>query len=547
MKHQISGILLVMVILSLAMLPQVHSPASSSQPRTSVQPQPSMYYNPPSPLNGSITASGFDLDPAALVTSDGNLWIAWESNRAGSYQIYYQIYNGILWTLPTVVSSAAFNSAPSLAQMNNGTVILVWAGGTNGTNNHLYYRTNTNGIWKGAVSLTSGTGFTDELPKAIVTRDSTLWVFFERDTSTGPSTPPNRQIYYKTLRGNNWSSDTVFTTGSAMNQQPAATVIRNGNIWVAWARNATGGNNIIYYRSFNGTQWSGDTALTSPGVTSSPSLVQDRNGTMWLYWSQNLAVSGNVTQNQILYKSSTNVGQSWSAATNLTRWGDVNNPINNITPFAVQGSDTTLSVFFSTDVVEPLGYGFHIYYIQSSPIYPVYAVGISSVQVSPTMNYPYGDNPTNIATITVTVQNYGDQNQAITVNLQASNTTKYSLTPQTGTVLASLSSVFTFKWNVTGITPARYTLAISIPPVSGETPGNIIGNSITVKSAVAVTLAGDILRLGRVNINDMAIMGHCWLATPSSPNWNPDCDILRKGVVNINDEAVAGANWLKSI
>src|SRR6266699_4154807 len=536
LKSNLSIILLMMAVLSLSMLAQASGPQERASAVTSAQ--PSFYLNDPNGLNGSYTSNGYDLDPAALTTTDGNLWVAWESNRAGTYQIYYQIYSGIAWTKPTSISTGGFSSAPSLAQLNNGTVILVWTGGTNGNDDHLYYRSNTNGVWKSTVSLTSGTGFTDELPKAVVTGDSTLWVFFERDTSTGPSTPPNRQIYYKTLSGSTWSPDTILTTDSAINQQPAATIIKHGSIWVAWARNTTvGGITTLYYRSFNGTRWSDDTPMTSPGVTFSPNLVQDRNGTIWLFWSQNIHLNSTVTQDQIMYRTSTNVGQSWTPSANFTHWGDVNNPINNFAPFGVQGSDTTLSVFFATDVVEPYGYGFHIYYIQSSAIYPVYDVGISSIQVSPAKNYPYGDAPTSIATITVTVQNYGDVNEAVTVNVQGSNQTSYTVGSQSGTVLASISKVFTFKWNVTGIHAGRYTLQISIPPVTGQTPGNALHDTRTVKSGVIIVYAGDVLLFGIVNINDEAVMGHAWQSTPGSPNWNPNCDILRFGIVNINDRS----------
>src|SRR5260370_82173 len=134
---------------------------------------------------------------------------------------------------------------------------------------------------------------------------------------------------------------------------------------------------------------------------------------------------------QLLDVSSTNVGTSWSPVTNFTRWGEANNPINNFSPSAVQYVDTTLYVFFATDVADPFGSGFHIFYIQSSSIYPVHDVGVTGIQVSPANSfptgripgafYPYGDSPVAIATVSVTVTNYGDQSEGVTVNLQANN------------------------------------------------------------------------------------------------------------------------------
>ncbi len=541
-----SRLFTVLTIVFLSLMSQVL--VAGVNPQVQLVQQSSFYFNPPAPLNGTYTTNGYSVDPAAMVDNYGNLWVAWESNSGGTYQIYYQMYNGIGWTSPQIISSAGFNSAPSVAELANGTIIFVWAAGTNGKDDHLYYRTYTNGVWRNIVQLTSGTSYADELPSSVVGRDSSFWLFFERDISTGPSTPPLRQIYYKTLVGNKWSADTPLTTDTGYNQQPAAMVLGNGNLWVAWVRQTVvGGSGTVYYRSYNGTTWSGDSALTGAGPIVSPDLVQDRNGTIWIYWSQNFHLNSTIIQNNIVYKSSTNVGQTWSTAQNLTTWGDPDNPINSLAPAAVQGIDTSLYVFYTTDVATPNVNGYHIYYSQSNAIYPVHHVGIVGLTVSPTKNYPYGDAPTNIATIRVTVKNYGDQSETVTVSAQTSNTTTYALPSQSATLLASVSRVFTFNWNLSGIHPGRYTVYISMPVVGGESLGNSLDSTLRVKSGVIIVYAGDVLLFGIVNINDEAVMGHAWQSRPGDPNWCPNCDILRHGVVDINDEAVAGANWLKSV
>jgi hypothetical protein len=544
LQRVLAGLLLLATLVSIS--PLGHAIPLLAQPS---QVRPSFYYNDPTPLNGSYYGNGNDLSPAALVTSDQTLWVAWQSDSGGFFQIYYQTYDGVKWTTPAPISAGGSNSAPSLAQLANGTIILVWAAGTNGSDDHLYYSRNTNGIWSGITQLTSGNTFTDELPKTVVARDSTLWVFFERDTSTGPTSAPIRQIYYKTLLGNVWSLDTPLTRDSAANQQPDATVLRNGNIWVTWARNTTMGNNVIFYRSYNGTQWSGDTPLTSPGASFSPNMLQDRNGTVWLYWSQSVQLNATVTQDTIYYVSSPDAGKTWSQVSPLTLWGDLNNPINNLSPFAVQGFDTTVYVFFSTNVVSSFSpFGYDIYYIQSSALYPVDNVAVTSIGVSPLKNYPYGDRPTNIATITVTVSNPGDLNENVPLTVQTVNKTGsvFWTSTQTSQILSGLSSVFTFSWNVSKIHPGRYTVQASIPRLAGQTLGNAIGNSLSYNSVI-ILYAGDVNHDGVVNTPDFVIMGQSYGTKCGDPRFLPDADLNHDCKITTPDFVIAGQNYGKRV
>ncbi|TMI13990.1 hypothetical protein E6H33_09415 [Candidatus Bathyarchaeota archaeon] len=548
MRHALTGLLLLAMLLSVYPLGNT-SPLPAGSQRNS-QVRPNFYFNDPAPLDGSTAPNdGNDLAPGALVTSDGTLWVAWQSNRAGFYQIFYQSYNGISWTIPATISAGGFNSAPSLAQLANGTIVLVWAAGTNGNDNHLYFSRYTNGAWNGIAQLTSGTTFTDELPKAVV-NGTRLWIFFERDTSTGPTTAPLRQVYYKTLLGNVWSSETPLTTDSAANQQPDAAVLRNGNIWVTWARNTiVGGSSTIYYRTFNGTQWSVGTPLASPGILFSPNLVQDRNGTIWLYWSESVHLNATVTQDMVRYVSSTDVGNTWSSTGNLTLWGSPDNPINNLSPFAVQGRDTSLYVFFATDVVSPFSaYGFDIYYIQSSPIYPVHSVAVTGISIFPLRNYPYGDRPTNIATITVTVSNPGDYNENVPVTVQTINKTGtvFWTSTQTSQVLSGLSLTFTFSWNVSKIHPGRYTVLASIPRLTGESLGNFLGNSLNYHWLI-ILYAGDVNHDGVVNTPDFVIMGQSYGTTCGTPRFLPDGDLNRNCKIDTPDFVIAGQNYGKSV
>ena len=552
---------LLILVVMVAPYPQGHA---SSPASLSPHAQPSTNFNAPADLWQSIRP---DLSPAALVTPDNILWVAWQSFRAGFFQIYYRTYNGISWSTIQIASTGGgFNASPTLARLNNGTIILIWSTGTNGNDNHLVYRTITNGLWTNQTQLTSGSSFADEVAKAVVTRDSTLWVFYERDTPTGPSTPPNRQVYYKTLIGNVWSADTPYTVDTSANTEPAPIVLKNGSLWTAWTRTpSTGGNSTIFYRTFNGTTWSGDITLSRLTTSDSqPNLLQDRNGTIWFFWTRPIALSTTVTQIGIFYKFSYNVANSWSSDIALSNWGSLNNPVDNLSPIAVQGFDTTIWVFFATNIV-PL-YDFDIYYMQSSSIYPVHSAIVSKIQVSgdtfyPLSGlrgiYPYGYNRLSqqIASFSVTVTDTGDFSENVILSIQAINrTNSIPMTQtQTGQVAPNLSTVFTFTWNVSGTFPGRYTIQATIAPLPGETQGNIIGNSYNIlgssfsRNSFIIFYAGDVNHDGVVNTGDFVVMGQAYQSVAGDPKFIPDGDLNRNGRIDTGDFVAAARNYQKRI
>jgi hypothetical protein len=49
----------------------------------------------------------------------------------------------------------------------------------------------------------------------------------------------------------------------------------------------------------------------------------------------------------------------------------------------------------------------------------------------------------------------------------------------------------------------------------------------------------------RVDVRDIAYICLKFQTTPSSPNWNPNCDMNSDGVVNMTDIATACSNFGK--
>src|SRR3989449_726144 len=491
---------------------------------------------------------GDDSYPAVLQASNGSLWVAWQHSPD---QPYYQTYNGASWSaIRTLPTGTTFSVSPSMTQLSTGTIYFLWSSNQTGYWN-LYYRTLSGNVWSNTVQLTSG-AFNDFFPRAAVDRNSVLWVFWERTTTV------SEQIYYKTLAGNSWSPDIQFTVDPTFNVTPRIMSPKDGRIWVTWSK-LISGQYDVYARIFNGIAWSSDTQLTSvPTWDFQPDLVQDRNGTIWLFWSRQLQLTSGtnaIFQQKLFYKFSVDNGQTWSADTQLTFYGDATNPIDDFAPAVVQGNtrnvngtiDHGLWIFYSSDLTG-LGSDFDIYYIRSSQIYPVHDLAVRGASSYPTKMFPWGLRALNIptATISVTVADMGDFPETVSLSVQIQNTTTYNLGSASFLISSGASRVLSFSWNASKASPGIYTITASVAPVPGETIGNVGDNTLSRK-ALAVLYPGDLNLDGRVNVIYASIFGVSWNSVPGMSNWNPDADINHNGKVDIFDASIFGANWQKSI
>ncbi len=490
--------------------------------------------------------NGRDDYPSTLQASNGTLWVVWQHYL---YQIYYEKFDGTSWSpIRTLVTGTQFNIAPTITQLKNSTIIVFWSSNQTGRWN-IYYQTLTGNLWTKAVQLTSGS-FDDFFPDPPVAMNGTLWVSWERITSAGAV----EQIYYKTLKGNVWSSDIPLTSDPTKNVAPGAMATFDGSIWVAWSKlNAKTLNYEIFYEKYNGTQWSSSVQLTSGNPFDiEPSLVQDRNGTLWMFWSREMQLTSGANalfQQKLFYKFSSDMGKTWSADTQLTFTGDATNPIDDLEPSAVQGKDRSIWVFFSSDLTN-FGSDFDIYYVKSSPIL-THDVAVTGLWVPP-FQYPggmksVGESP--VVKIGVIVSDVGDYNETVTASLTVYNATSYNLGTLTAAVTAGQSIVLFFSWNSTGIVPARYALSASVNPVPGELSVYLSGNSLVAKSILRLLPLGDVDQDGSVTITDISVAvfgyGASNTCTPGTTGcrWNPYADIQGDNIIDIVDIGVVMRNY----
>jgi len=396
--------------------------------------------------------------PSSLQARDGTLWVTWQQYYETGVYMTYSTSHGwsVIQTLPT---GNTFVISPALGQLRNSSIILLWSSNQTGRWN-LFYKLYSNGAWRNSVQLTSGTSFDDFFPHAAVSTNSTVYVFWERYVSS-----TSASIYYKTLKGDSWSGD-VQLSSSNVDVTPTSLATFDGKIWIAWSRQNSGNYNVIY-RNYNGITWSPETTLTTNNYDIDPGLVQDRNGTIWIFYSRQVQLSSgtNAVYEQKLFYKYTYDGSTWFADTQLTTYGDVNTPLDDLSPSVVQGFDKTLWIFYSTDY--PFASEYDVYYIKSSAITPVHNVVITTIQSGP---YAFQKN---FATVLVQVTNLGDYFETIQLTITATNLTTYTIAssvtetiPLGSTTMTTVT--FTFSWSTTSIPLGRYVVTVSYPRLAGQ-------------------------------------------------------------------------------
>ena len=198
--------------------------------------------------------SGHDLKPVVRQMSDGTIWIVWASDRSGSYDLYLKNSqnNGDSWSDDIqLTTDLGLDKMPSLAQMSNGTIWLVFASDRTG-HYELYYMTSSDfgASWSGSTQLSSDPKI-DSNPCVFQTLDGKIWIFWSRREAAETA---DDDIYYMCSSddGAEWSDRIEFVGTNYEDVWPAATRSSDTKIWVVWCNDEADqpwGNWDIYYRT----------------------------------------------------------------------------------------------------------------------------------------------------------------------------------------------------------------------------------------------------------------------------------------------------------
>jgi hypothetical protein len=300
MKHK-STIPLMLIILTLVMLVKT------------IQPVSALTW---APSENRLTTDPYaDNAPTITETSDQKIWVIWQKRVLLGTSLFYRTSSnqGATWseeTNITEVPATYADTGPCMIQLSNGTLFLVWSSSRTG-DYELFYKTSTNlgATWSNTIQLTFSLG--DDLrPSVIQLSNGTLFLVWS-SSRTG-----DYELFYKTYSGFWPFEDNQLTFNTAQDQGPSATQTKDGKIWVTWSSFRTD-NREIYYKTYDGT-WSSETNLSqiSNREDSSPSIMQTHDQTIYVFWCSDPPTPTGT--NDIYYKYSTNNGASWSSPTQLT-------------------------------------------------------------------------------------------------------------------------------------------------------------------------------------------------------------------------------------
>lgn len=190
-----------------------------------------------------------DMRPSIIQLANGTIMLVWQHDSGGNTDIYFMTtLNDTSWSDPEqLTTDLAADKAPWVTQTKDGKIWLVWASNRTG-DYEIYCKTYDGSSWSTATRRTYSSN-SDVTPSILQTVDDTIWIFWS--TSTGTS---DNDIYYmySSDNGDSWSESTQFTTDSNEDVWPAVTQTRDTKIWVAWTSNRADqpdGNWDIYYKT----------------------------------------------------------------------------------------------------------------------------------------------------------------------------------------------------------------------------------------------------------------------------------------------------------
>lgn len=133
-----------------------------------------------------------DQDPSITQTSDGDMWIAWHSNKEdGNDEIYYIIHESSSWEwlAPTrLTDDPRPDKHPTIGQMQNGDVWIAWDRSISDNDSELYYTFTSDGgaTWTDEVNITNSPNAIDQAPSITQTSGEEVWVSWATDRDSNP-------------------------------------------------------------------------------------------------------------------------------------------------------------------------------------------------------------------------------------------------------------------------------------------------------------------------------------------------------------------------
>jgi len=195
--------------------------------------------------------------------------------------ILVSLSHAVEWSLDErLTTDESIDWMPSITSTTQGEIWVVWRSDRMG-NEEIFYKVFDGSQWSQDTRLT-WENHTDNHPSITQASDGKIWVVWDSDRNEH-----DQNIYYKVFDGAQWSQDTLLTTDPSPDAYPSIMQASDGKIWVVWASPRTG-DSKVFYKIFNGTFWSEDTQLTTAVNVQDlhPSVMQDAAGLIWVAFTK---------------------------------------------------------------------------------------------------------------------------------------------------------------------------------------------------------------------------------------------------------------------
>jgi hypothetical protein len=243
-----------------------------------------------------INAAANDFQQVVMEDANTNLWLVWMSQRVpGKATVWRKRYIRATDTweadqqLITSAGAAQADQAPQAADVG-GTVYVVWVSNRDGGDRIWWSQFDANVNPLGAEQrLDPASTNLQRSPNLLADSLGRVWCFFREEIGT------NYQIRYARFdaAAGSWTLGTDVTADSFDNRDPTAVEDGQGNIWVFWRSERTGGE-VLLYRIYNTATdtWGPERPATlAPGDYSLQAVFKTAEGAVWVTWTETVGTT----------------------------------------------------------------------------------------------------------------------------------------------------------------------------------------------------------------------------------------------------------------
>jgi hypothetical protein len=235
--------------------------------------------------------------PALAALSNGNAFVAWNSDQTENWDVYQRVFAPNGTPLSNEFTLVGIQYDPTLAALSDGNVFVAWQGEQTTGDMNVYGRrvfANGTGPLSSEFILNQNTAGSQKSPALAALSDGNAFVVWQGDQTE------DWDIYGRVFAPNGMPLSSEFTLNRVtcgFQAYPALAALGNGNAFVVWSGNQAGGYFDIYGRVFapNGTALSDEFTLNQNTISHqiNPALAALSDGNAFVVWQSNQAGMGN--------------------------------------------------------------------------------------------------------------------------------------------------------------------------------------------------------------------------------------------------------------